>query len=217
MLYIYIDESGDLGFNIRKTKPPSHYFTLSAIVVKTDKENKKISRIPKKIRQRKLKKKHKNKPELKFSNSNKTIRKAILKKIVNTELEIHSLTMYKRKVNKELQKKPDVLNNYLLKELLEKCLSAVKTKKINIYIDRCMAQEKQEELRNYIIYTCSKMFYISPQINIYHVDSRKKQAIQVADFVAGAIQYRYSHGLEKDNFEYFNILKEKLKHKEYFM
>jgi hypothetical protein len=111
MSYIYIDESGDLGFNLKKHKPPSHYFTIAAIVVTNRRENKKLKRIMKRCRQRKLKKKYKQKPELKFSNSNAVIRKYVLKELMKLDITIQSLTINKKHVRQHLKEKPDILNN----------------------------------------------------------------------------------------------------------
>ncbi len=61
MNYIYIDESGNLGFS----KKGSKYFVISAIVINDEETQKKFKRIPKKIRQRKLKKSLKKQSELK--------------------------------------------------------------------------------------------------------------------------------------------------------
>ena len=50
MVYLYIDESGDLGF----TKGGSDHFIIACIKVDDEDTNKNLQRIPKKIRQRKL-------------------------------------------------------------------------------------------------------------------------------------------------------------------
>lgn len=74
MVHLYIDESGDLGFK----KGCSDYFVISCIKVDDEETNKNLQRIPKKIRQRKLRKKAMKCPELKFSNSSVLIREQFL-------------------------------------------------------------------------------------------------------------------------------------------
>ena len=69
--YIYIDESGDLG------KHGSEYFVIAAIV--TDNPLK-LERIVKKVRQRKLKKRIREMPELKANKSDRVVRESVLKK-----------------------------------------------------------------------------------------------------------------------------------------
>ena len=53
MNYVYIDESGDLGFN----EKGSNFFTISACLITDEITHKKFKRIPKKIRTKKLNKK----------------------------------------------------------------------------------------------------------------------------------------------------------------
>ncbi len=54
MVYLYIDESGDLGFS----RGGSKYFILSCVKMDNEETNKQFRRIPKKIRQRMLSKKN---------------------------------------------------------------------------------------------------------------------------------------------------------------
>jgi len=213
MICIYIDESGDLGFRFKKTKPPSHYFTVAAIVIQERSADVKLKRVMKKIRQRKLKKKYKKKDEFKFSNTNDVIRKAILKEILKLDVSIYSLTVNKKRVVESLKNKPDILNNYIMKELLNECLIGDLRKPIHIYIDRYLSKNRQEELVDYITWTYAERLKKSPKVEFKHVDSKENKAIQAVDFIAGAIQQKY----ENNNIEYFNLVKDKLHHKEYFM
>lgn len=213
MISIYIDESGDLGFRFKKTKPPSHYFTVAAIVTQERSVDVKLKRVIKKIRQRKLKKKYKKKDEFKFSNTNDVIRKAILKEISKLDVSIYSLTVNKKRVVDSLKNKPDILNNYIMKELLNECLLGDLRKPIHIYIDRYLSKHRQEELVEYITWTYAERLKKSPKVEFKHVDSKENKAIQAVDFIAGAIQQK----CENNNIEYFNLVQDKLHYKEYFM
>ena len=82
MAFIYIDESGDLGNNTRK----GEYFIVTAVKVDKDEIDIALRRIPKKIRRKELKKKMKETPELKFSNSSEKIRMAFLKAATNADM-----------------------------------------------------------------------------------------------------------------------------------
>lgn len=70
MVYLYIDESGDLGFSGRGSK----YFVITCVKIDDDRTNVLFKRIPKEVRSRKLPKKTKKQSELKFSNSSIAIR-----------------------------------------------------------------------------------------------------------------------------------------------
>ena len=70
-MYIFLDESGDLGFS----KKSQQYFVIAILITK---DKKPIENCIKRVRQRKLPKKYKRIPELKFRNSNRIIRKSVL-------------------------------------------------------------------------------------------------------------------------------------------
>jgi hypothetical protein len=53
MIYLYLDESGDLGFDF-VNKKPSKYFTILIVMVKTITDNKNLSLAVKKTLARKL-------------------------------------------------------------------------------------------------------------------------------------------------------------------
>jgi len=80
-MHIFLDESGDLGFS-EKSQP---YFVIAILITK---DKKPIENCIKRVRQRKLPKKYKNKPELKYRNSNHIIRRSVLKCLSKRDIEI---------------------------------------------------------------------------------------------------------------------------------
>ena len=112
MSIIYIDESGDLGMN-----NGSDYFIITAVKME---ENADVEycRIPKKIRQRELKKKTKKIAELKFSNSSVLIRERFLKRIANINLDVYSLIIDKKLTQQKLKDNLPILYNYFLHSTL---------------------------------------------------------------------------------------------------
>ncbi len=87
--YAFIDESGDLG------KRGSRYFTIAALVVD---DPLKLERIIKKLRQRKLKKKIRELPEIKANNSDEVVRKYVLKRVKKTDCEIYAIVVEKDRI-----------------------------------------------------------------------------------------------------------------------
>ena len=90
MKYVYIDESGDLG------KKGSRYFVMTAVKIIDEETNKRLNRIPRKIRQINPGKKIKKTPELKFSNSSRMIRNQYLFRASHLNIEIYSLIIEKK-------------------------------------------------------------------------------------------------------------------------
>ncbi|MBU0536238.1 MAG: DUF3800 domain-containing protein [Nanoarchaeota archaeon] len=203
MTYIYIDESGDLGFS----KQSSLYFVISCIKIDDDKSHIKLSRIPKRIRQRRLSKKHQKTPELKFTNSSKLIREQFLNRINKIDLEIYSLIIKKEYTQERLKDNLPVLYNYLIKILLEKPLRKISNKKIlNICLDKCMSKKQCENFENYVKTEFLSTFNEIPQLNIIHESSQNNPCLQVIDFICGSFGYKYNTLRLKEGCEYYTDL-----------
>ena len=208
MAYIYIDESGDLGFS----KKGSEYFILTCVKIDDEEINRSFNRIPKKVRRRKLAKKYRKLAELKFSNSSNEIRKSFLLRAAKLDIEIYSVIIEKRKTNKDLQENLPILYNYLIKILLEKPLRRLKSHPhLIICLDRCMSITQRENFENYIKTEFLSIFQRIPKIDIIHESSTHNECLQVLDFICGAFGYKYNTArLQEDAGYYLNLIKDKI-------
>ncbi len=208
MVYIIIDETGDLGFSSKGSK----YFIISAIVFNDDKTYNKLNRIPKKVRQRNLKKSLKKASELKFSNSSLLIRKQFLERAAKLPIKIYAIVVKKENVPEDLKINIFVLYNYLFKLLLEEVFRIIpKKSKIKICLDKFMSSKQIDFFENYIRTTFFDFFQTLSDIVIVQEFSHNKPVLQVADFVCGAFGYKYNTLDLKDGYEYYiNIIKEKI-------
>jgi|TARA_Y100000310_G_scaffold89559_2_gene86655 hypothetical protein len=116
MKYIFLDESGDLGFSQRSSK----YFIVSLFSCGV-REEIEIRRIVKKIRRKILKKKLKNTPEIKWNNSSDKIRFKVLNEVANKSVEIFTVVIEKSKVYDYLRGKKHKLYNYLCNIIINEC------------------------------------------------------------------------------------------------
>jgi len=208
MTYLYIDESGDLGFG----KNASEYFIISCIKIDDEKTNTKFHRISKKIRQRKLSKKLKTTAELKFSNSSEIVRCSFFKNVSKLDIEIYSLIIKKEHTKYNLRNNLPILYNYLIKILLEKPLRKIdKNCALEIYLDKCMSKYQRNNFENYIKTEFLSIFKDIPELTIYHEASDSNCGIQVTDFICGAFGYKYNtKKLKGDYDKYLKIIKDRI-------
>ncbi len=207
MGYLYIDESGDLGF-----EKGSNYFIITCAKIDNEKDNVAFLRIPKKVRQRTLKKKYKKGFELKFTNSSPLIRERYLSRLKDLDLQVFSLIIKKEYTNNELRDNLPILYNYLLKILLEKPLKEIDiSNNLTIYLDKCMSKNQMENFRAYIETEFVYLFNKVPKINVVHVSSAGHPGLQVTDFICGAFGYKYNTAKQKGDCEsYINLFKDKV-------
>lgn len=201
-----MDESGDLGVGDKA----SAYLTLAAIVTVDPKP---LERIPQKIRRRKLKKSLARKPELKFHNSDPRIRLLTLKMVASLEdVRIASIVLEKSRLRSKLTENPDELYRRtcgLLMSEIARTEKQVRTFNVvfdarrgkrskGVDFDRYIEQRIQQEYRERCL--------IPPTVAVSRFDSSHSGGLQVADFVAGAIQRK--HELDDDG--YYRIIAPKM-------
>lgn len=205
MAYLYIDESGDLGFG----KSGSDFFIITCVKINDEKMDFAFKRIAKKVRQRKLSKKFKETPELKFTNSSEIIRNEFLARAVKLDIEIYSLIIKKEHTKKELQENLPILYNYLISILLEKPLTKVDDGyELTIYLDKCMSPSQRSNFENYAKTKFFSIFKRIPKITLIHDNSASNAGLQTIDFICGAFGYKYNTAKLKGDFDkYVKIIK----------
>lgn len=184
---IYLDESGDLGGLGHKTSESRQYFVLAALVGREDLP---IKRCIKDIRRKKIKKKYKKISELKFSDSDDTIRRRVLECIGRTNNDIAYALLRKSQVNENLCDKPQKVYNFLTKNLIYRILSKYEVSGgVDIIVDKSLYGVQRANFDDYLAGRIGASMPV--EINVSHVDSRQCSCIQAVDFIAGAINRKY--------------------------
>ena len=192
-VYIFIDESGDLG------RHGLRYFVIAALCTINPKP---IYNLIKRIRERKLKKKIKVLSEIKANNSDDTIRNFILNKLANSNCEFHIIAVDKTQVKDYLFDKKDRLYNYIAGILIQH--AQVGYDNINIVIDKkyrssLIRDDFDEYIKNYKIKWNAK-------IKIEHLESVQNLGLQAVDFVAWAAHRKLNTADDK----FYKIIEKKI-------
>jgi len=200
MMYVYLDESGDLGFS----KGGSRYFTIAFVVtedpihfIRCVKEVKIKYNIPRSV-------------ELKGNTTREVIKKDLLSRFQKLDLEVHAITVRKINVEPKLQKDTNILYNYMVGlSLVERILGESANARVVINVDRRIiaitAGFKFNEYLRYKIWYEGKRQDIN--LEIHHRDSHKNYAIQGIDVICNSIFRKYN----SNNYQLFNLIKDKVK------
>ncbi len=194
--YIFIDESGDLG------KYGSVYFTIVALSTHLPNE---LSRVFKRLRERKFKKKLSQLSEIKAYNSNEEIRKWVLARLSLCDCSISAVVISKSKVREDLFGQNNKLYNYLCGILFEHI--SLNTDIVDITIDRKHGNRMlREDFNQYIE---RKILERKPdlEVRIRHMESFASNELQAVDFVAWAVNRKFTHG----DSSYYDIIKLKIR------
>ena len=201
MAYIFLDESGDLGF--KKTSSKWFLFTIAIVS-----EPRALERVVNKV-WRSLKKKHKRLGELHAYHEKDITRERMLKYINEIkDLKILCVVLNKEKVYIDLQNQKNYLYNYTANILLER----LHTKEIvpagepiHLYIDRKDTKKYlRENFINYLSNSMKKRRVDRFEIKLHA--SHENKSLQAIDFISWAIFRKY----EKGDYKFYDIIKNKI-------
>lgn len=201
MSYIFLDESGDLGFSERS----SRWFVLTIIFTNN---HRKVEKCVKKVH-RGLKKKHKKIKELHAYHADNITRKRVLRYLSEVEdLKVLSIILNKKKVYTDLRSQKIYLYNYTANILLDrmynkKILNDGET--VYIYIDqretnKFLKKNFEDYLKNNLVEKANNNF------DILIRPSHTEKCLQAVDFISWTLFRKYEQG----DYEYYEIIKDKI-------
>ena len=117
MLYLYLDESGDLGFDFF-SKKPSKWFTIAILAIRGVNNNRVLLKSVRKTIRRKLCKK--SLQELKGSHSTIEVKRYFYNLVSSVPFDIYALTLNKKRVYNELTQKKDRVYNFIARNVLDR-------------------------------------------------------------------------------------------------
>ena len=204
MAYIFLDESGDLGFDFSKKRTSKFFIITFLFSSKKGPIEKVVSKT-----HGSLKKKHKKRGGVLHCFQEKPItRQRLLKQLAKKDCSIMTVYLNKKKVYTKLQNEKNVLYNYVTNILLDR----IYTKKI-IPLDKkvvFIASRKEtnkflnENFRKYLTETIKNNHKVDIDIEIKTPFEEK--ILQAVDFVSWSIFRKQEYGDES----YYNIIKDKI-------
>lgn len=201
MAYIFLDESGDLGFKEKSSK-----WFIFTIVLTND--HKKIEKVIKNIRKG-LNKKY-NLKELHAYHSDSVTKHRMLKKLSELEdFKVMCILLNKQKVYIDLQNQKNYLYNYTANILLNRLHNKNFIKidePINLYIDKkdtnkFIRDNFEKYLRDNLLKRGN-----NGKIEINIKPSHTEKCLQAVDFVSWSIFRKY----ENSDYEYYEDIKNKI-------
>ena len=196
-IYIFIDESGDLG------ETGSEYFVITAIWIEKPEL---FDRLIKNLRRHKFKKELRKASEIKANSSSLGLREYILRKFNETEYaKGHSIILNKKKVfSKYLKDDKHKLYNYVCGVLAS--TMSFESKHLIIRIDRSKGKQAlRDDFDGYIIKKCTEND-INRRVEVYHSWSHAWSGLQIVDFVSWSIFQKYEH----NNDSFYKLIEKKI-------
>lgn len=203
MLYLYLDESGDLGFDFF-AKKPSKYFTVTVMLVQGMENRKKIAKAVKRTIQNKF---TTQRAELKGSKQSIEIKRYFYRHVEAVPFELYALTLNKRRVYDHLSQNKDRVYNFIARKVLDVIPFSNASVRVSLVIDRSKSKKEIREFDDYLIRQLSGKIEPRIPLNINHHLSHEDLPLQAVDLFSWGIFRKY----EKDDVEWFDVFKGKIK------
>ncbi len=198
-MFVFLDESGDLGFDWSK-KGTSRYFTVTVLIC----ENKKAAdgmrqavkrTLKNKLNYKQSSRKHK---ELKSTNTTIGIKKYFYNQLPEDGWYIYSVTLNKERVTDHLKTKlgKKKLYNFLARFILEKTFISEVEGTIHFVVDKCKNKAEIKDFNQYIENQLSAISMLETKLDITHESSEHNLCLQAVDLFCGGIAKKYNGNKE---------------------
>lgn len=205
MAYIFLDESGDLGFDFKKSKT-SKFFVITCLFINSKSA---VEGIVKKVFKSFTDKERRfHHGVLHCYKETPKIRTKVLTSLNEKSISVITIYLNKKKVYTKLQDEKHVLYNYVTNILLDR----IYTKKLIPINDPIYLIASRRETNKFLNYNFKT--YIQRQVennhklklNIEIKSPNEEKCLQAVDFVCWAVYRKIAHNDEG----YYNLVKQKI-------
>ncbi len=215
-MFVYLDESGDLGFDWSKSNT-SLFFTVTILICYNKDIADKVRQAAKRTIRNKLnhkKSKRKNK-ELKGASTTSKIKEYFYNLLPKTGWNIYSVTLNKKRVEEHLKTKTGKkkLYNFLARFIIEKTQIKNSTAHVNLILDKCKNKEEIKDFNIYIENQVGAILPLNTRLNITHESSSENPCLQAVDLFCWGIARKYK---DKDE-SWYKIFSKMVKYDEIYL
>ena len=208
MWHLYLDESGDLGFDF-VSKKPSNYFTVTILAVGERSRNRAIIKAAKKTLRRKLNKglfKRRVVQELKATATTLEVKKYMYDQLKDIKFGLYCLTLNKRRVYKELAEKKSHTYNFVARLVLDQIPFEIAPERVNLVIDKSKSKPEIQEFNRYIVEQLKGKLDPKTPLDINHISSQESFGLQLADMFCWGVFRKY----EREDLDWYDIFEDKV-------
>ena len=208
MWWLYLDESGDLGFDF-VNKKPSDFFTICILATSSPETNKRFRYTVKKTLARKVNRRRKcPMNEFHAHATSMAAKKYACNLLKEYRYGIYALTLNKRRVFEYLADNKAHVYNYVARLVIDEIPFEAADGNLLLTIDRSKGSAQRREFNEYITAQLEGRLDPKVRLDIVHEDSLRSAGLQLVDMFAWGIHRKY----ERSDGECLSIFREKLKY-----
>lgn len=207
-MFVYLDESGDLGFDFTKGGT-TRFFVVTLLIVDNYEDNRSLERAVERTLKNKIRKRRNIKnlsAELKGTRTKHSVKAYFLKQLGRCKFRIISLILNKAQIVPELRESKKKLYNYAARLLLEKCPFREARERIVLALDKSINRRGIREFNQYLLLQLHGLLPDDIPIQIDHMLSHESKGIQAVDLFSWGIFRKYERGDD----DWYALFKEKI-------
>ena len=213
MWWLYLDESGDLGFDFVNAKP-SEFFTITILTTCSAKTNKYFKYAIKKTMKRKVN--HGRRfavDEFHAYETTLSAKQYACRLLQHHSYEVYAVTLNKRRVSDYLAENKAHLYNYIARLVIDKIPFEEIGDNVMFTVDKSKGSTERQRFNAYIESQLEGRLNPEVQLDIAHVNSTSSAGLQLADMFAWAIHRKY----EQHDEACLSFFKDKVCHEERYL
>ncbi|MFW0777483.1 MAG: DUF3800 domain-containing protein [Rickettsiales bacterium] len=212
-MLIFLDESGDLGFDLSK-QGASRKFVITILICHTTEIHQLFQKAVKRTLRHKINPKSKRKRivhELKGSSTTIQVKEYFFRQLPKTGWEVHSIILNKSRVFDHLRTKQGKkkLYNFLARKLLENISLQNGGNAVNLIVDRCKNTEEIKDFNSYITNQLEALLPLETDLYITHENSQSSAGLQAVDMFCWGIGKKHNNPSEKGR-EWYMLFNSKI-------
>jgi hypothetical protein len=216
-MFIYLDESGDLGFNFSKAKT-TRKFIITALVCfsqAAERDFRKAIRRTLKKKVNRSKNKSRRVEELKGTSTSLEVKRYFLSQLRCQDWSVYTLVLNKARVNEPLRTKvgKKKLYNFLARFLIEKLPVGQATANVRLIIDRSKSGDEISDFNQYVENHLQAILPLNTGLSIEHLTSHERAGLQAVDLFCWGVARKYERG----DLAWYNLFKHMVKYEDEYL
>jgi hypothetical protein len=189
MWFLYLDESGDLGFDF-VNKKPSKFFTVTILGISGKDVNRALINAVKRTIKRKLGRKN-GERELKGAKTSLDVKKYFYEQSRNIKFNLFAVTLNKRRLYDSLARDKERIYNYVARLVLDKIPFEEAATRVELIVDKCKSKPEISDFNRYIMSSIKGRLEPKVPLTITHDLSHQNFGLQAVDLFCWGIARKY--------------------------
>lgn len=209
-MFLYLDESGDLGFDFSKEKT-SQYFVITILSCPNLPTLRVVQRAVKRTMRNKIlkSKKQVQLAELKGAKTLLSTKKYFLKQLSdNLNWRLYSIVLNKKVLLDEITStaSTDRLYNFLAGKLIRTLELPAELERIDLFVDRSKTQKEILLFNSHLETQLESVLPLNTKLCIEHLPSEKDSGLQAVDLFCWGIYKKY----ESENTDWYDLYRDRV-------